>query len=456
MPAVPIATLLIVDDEAAQMKALLDTLEIEGYSAIGFTSATAALAALREQSFDLLLTDLMMPEMDGVSFLRAAFEIDPTMAGIVMTGHGTLDTAVQAMQTGALDYILKPFRLSAVLPVLARSLAVRRVRMENIELHRAVGMHELSQAVAHARAAQEIAEARATLTGELERKNQELEAANQAKSTFLSTMSHEIRTPMNAILGYAQLMLRDPSLGAEAKANLAIIGRSGEHLLTLINDVLDMSRIEAGRTEINPVTFNFSTLLNDLAAMFRLRAENKALRFEMLVDGESVPYVVADEGKIRQALINLLGNAIKFTQRGQVILRVNLHQKSADALWLSARVEDTGAGISDEEQQKLFKPFSQTQRGREIQQGTGLGLAITRSYARLMGGNVTILSSPGNGSIFHFEIPVERGAAGVAIKRPKCAIAVSLACGPRANVPGVLPRILVVDVISSRNPGLAD
>ena len=145
-------------------------------------------------------------------------------------------------------------------------------------------------------------------------------------------MSHEIRTPMNAILGYAQLMLRDPGLGADAKANLKIIGRSGEHLLALINDVLDMSKIEAGRTELNPATFNLPRLLDDLAAMFRLRAEAKALRFEMLVDGESVPYVVADEGKIRQVLINLLGNAIKFTQRGQIKLHVTLEQRSADRL----------------------------------------------------------------------------------------------------------------------------
>src|ERR1019366_10301301 len=143
----PIATLLILDDEAAQMKALHDTLEIEGYSAIGFTSAGAALAAIREQSFDLVLTDLLMPEMDGVAFLRAAFEIDPTLAGIVMTGYGTLRTAVKAMQAGALDYILKPFRLSAILPVLSRALAVQRLRMENIELHQAVGMYELSKAV---------------------------------------------------------------------------------------------------------------------------------------------------------------------------------------------------------------------------------------------------------------------------------------------------------------------
>jgi signal transduction histidine kinase/FixJ family two-component response regulator len=265
------------------------------------------------------------------------------------------------------------------------------------------------------------------------------EAANRAKSTFLSTMSHEIRTPMNAILGYTQLMLRDPSLGIDAKTNLIIIGRSGEHLLTLINDVLDMSRIEAGRIELKPVTFNLSGMLNDLAAMFRLRAQAKALRFEMVVDGESVPYVVADEGRIRQALINLLGNAIKFTERGHVKLHVTVEQRSADGLWLSARVEDTGSGITEEEQKKLFEPFSQAKRGITVQEGTGLGLAISRKYARLMGGDVTMTSSAGNGSTFRFEIPIEPGDAGVALKRTAARRVIGIRDGANA------PRILVVD-----------
>src|SRR3569623_377706 len=147
MPAEPIASLRIVDDEAAHTRALQDTLEAEGYRITTFTSPTNALEAVRGNAFDLVLTDLMMPEMDGISFLREALAIDPTIAAIVMTGHGTLDTAVQAMQTGALDYLLKPFRLSTVLPVLARSLAVRRVRTENIELQQAVGMYELSKAM---------------------------------------------------------------------------------------------------------------------------------------------------------------------------------------------------------------------------------------------------------------------------------------------------------------------
>jgi CheY-like chemotaxis protein/nitrogen-specific signal transduction histidine kinase len=264
------------------------------------------------------------------------------------------------------------------------------------------------------------------------------DAANRAKSTFLSTMSHEIRTPMNAILGYAQLMSRDPNLSADAKANLAIIGRSGEHLLGLINDILDMSKIEAGRIELNPATFNLPRLLDDLASMFRLRAEAKALRFEMLVDGESVPYVLADEGKIRQALINLLGNAIKFTRQGQIRMHVTLCRKS-DQLWMSAHVEDTGSGLTDDEQKKLFEPFTQTSRGVNSQEGTGLGLAISRKYARLMGGDITVSSQRGQGSTFRFEIPIEPGDAGVAIRRKAHPRVVALRAGQES------PKILVVD-----------
>jgi PAS domain S-box-containing protein len=277
------------------------------------------------------------------------------------------------------------------------------------------------------------------LNRRLEETAEEADAANQAKSTFLSTMSHEIRTPMNAILGHAQLMLRDPTLGSDAKANLKIIGRSGEHLLALINDVLDMSKIEAGRTELNPATFSLLRLLDDLAAMFRLRAELKGLRFEMSVDGEASPYVVADEGKLRQALINLLGNAVKFTQLGQVKLQVSLEQRTGDQLWFSASVEDSGLGITKEEQSKLFEPFTQAGRGLRSHEGTGLGLAISRKCARLMGGDITVTSQPGQGSVFRLEIPIERGDASVAVRQPALRRVIAVRAGQEA------PKILVVD-----------
>ena len=242
---------------------------------------------------------------------------------------------------------------------------------------------------------------------QLEVAAKEAEAASRAKSMFLSTVSHEIRTPMNAILGCAQLMSRDPELGANAKANLKTICQSGEHLIALITDILDMSKVEAGRTELNPSTFNLTQLVEGLASMFQFEARAKALRFEVLVDGESVAYIVADVGKIRQVLINLLGNAIKFTAWGQVTMHITLERKGADQLWLSAQVLDTGSGIATEEQEKLFQPFTQVKRGMRKQEGTGLGLAIGRSYARLMGGDITVTSSLGQGSIFHFEIPIE-------------------------------------------------
>jgi len=267
----------------------------------------------------------------------------------------------------------------------------------------------------------------------------QLEAANRAKSVFLSTMSHEIRTPMNAILGYAQLMLRDSSLGSDATANLKIIGRSGEHLLTLINDVLDMSKIEAGHTKLSPATFNLPSLVDELAAMFRLRAEAKALRFEVLTDGVVLPSIVADEGKLRQALINLLGNAIKFTTRGWVKLHVTLEQRKEDHLWLMAQIEDTGPGISGEDLATLFEPFSQVNRGLQSEEGTGLGLAISRHCARLMGGDITVSSSPGSGSVFRFEIPLEHGETRIGIKRSVPRRVTGIRAG------AIIPRILVVD-----------
>jgi hypothetical protein len=178
-----------------------------------------------------------------------------------------------------------------------------------------------------------------------------------------------------------------------------------------------MSKIEAGRTELNPTTFNISQLVENLTSMFRFAAQAKALSFDVCVDGESVSYIEADEGKIRQVLINLLGNAFKFTSRGHIRLQVTMQQRAAGQLWLSVQVQDTGPGISDEEQTKLFRPFHQMKRGFKAQEGTGLGLAIGRGYAHLMGGDITVTSSLGQGSTFHFEIPVKSGGISAGIEQ---------------------------------------
>jgi signal transduction histidine kinase/CheY-like chemotaxis protein len=238
----------------------------------------------------------------------------------------------------------------------------------------------------------------------------EAQAASKAKTMFLSTMSHEIRTPMNAILGYSQLLARDPALGTEARACLKIINRSGEHLLTIINDVLDMAKIEAGGLHLTVRVFDLRELMHDLEAMFSLRAAAKGLQFRLHMSGDSVEYILADPGKIRQVLINLLGNAIKFTERGRIDLRVSVHSRPTDGqLLLSVQVVDTGLGMTPDEQSRMFRPFAQGLAGQRVRGGTGLGLAISQGAAQVMGGSITVSSKPGEGSSFHFEIPVGRG-----------------------------------------------
>ena len=244
---------------------------------------------------------------------------------------------------------------------------------------------------------------------QLEVKAQEAETANRAKSEFLANMSHELRTPLNAILGFAQLMERDQMLNSQQHNSLATINRSGEHLLALINDVLEMSKIEAGRTVLNPESFNLHRLLQIIKDMFQLRASAKGLVLEFETDPNLPHFVVGDRGKLRQVLINLLGNSIKFTSKGGVILRVKVKswhkQYPGEKLCtLYFEVEDTGKGIRPEELDKIFDPFVQTASGAQARGGTGLGLAISRQFIRMMGGDVCISSALEKGSTFYFEI----------------------------------------------------
>lgn len=282
------------------------------------------------------------------------------------------------------------------------------------------------------------------------------ESANRAKSTFIAGMSHEIRTPMNAVLGFTRLLQQEPTLGTEHRSMVDEIGRSGEHLLLLINAVLEMSKIDAGHVEIDLAAFDLVATVRDLELMFRGRVEEAGSRFSVVAD-DLPRFVVTDAVKLRHILVNLLSNALKFTVEGSITMRAWTTSTESD-LRLIVDVEDTGEGIAKSDLERVFEKFAQTDQGRN-RGGTGLGLATSREYARLLGGDLTVESEAGRGSRFHVEVPIE-----LSLEAPVWteALLLSASLSPvgkaraeHATSASGAPRLVLPEAISSLPPALA-
>lgn len=377
--------ILTIDDSATVRHYLRRILSQRGAEVEGVDTGRAGVDTGLAQKFDLILLDLMLPDMNGIEVLREFRAADDETAVIVLTGEGGIKAATAALQQGADGYIEKQDATSGDTEAFLYQLQKAVERRRALVAERALRA-ELAEKVEQLK----ISEQRAL-------------EANRAKSAFLANMSHELRTPLNAILGFVQLLNRDENLTDRQVEVLGIINRSGEHLLGLINDVLSISKIETGRLTLNEHAFNLRALLDSLRDMLTIRAQSKGLYLVFELSDDLPEIVRGDEGKLRQCFINLIGNGIKFTESGGVMLRVEWEDDH-----LRCVVDDTGQGIADEEQSKLFEPFVQTESGRKSLEGTGLGLAITRNFIRLMGGEVSVSSQLGRGTSFLFTVDMER------------------------------------------------
>jgi signal transduction histidine kinase len=372
------ARLLIVDDESAQMRALCDTLGAEGYAVHGYTSAQLALTELRPGQFDLVLTDLKMPEMDGITLINAVRQIDPTLGAIVMTGHGTIDTAVQAMQGGALDYILKPFKLNVILPVISRALDVQRLRRENAELQ------EREQ-----------------------RRSEELAAAYQDLESFSYSISHDLRAPLRTIDSFAQVLEDDfaQALGEEGRRVIGIIRRGSQKMDQLIVGLLEFSR--AGREHLDLERIDMTALARSAAADAIAAYTGPKAR----IDIAELPTAAGDATVIRQVWYNLIGNALKYSaKRQEPTIAISGRIEDRDAVY---RVEDNGAGFDMRYVDKLFGVFQRLHRTEDFA-GTGVGLAIVHRIIARHGGRIWAEGALDVGACFQFALPIaapDRAAA---------------------------------------------
>lgn len=367
MPDPKDVRILVVDDEVVLMQALCDTLRERGFEAVGFTGGEPALAALRKQPFDLVLTDLMMPDMDGITLLREAAEIDPNLVVVIMTGQASVDSAVEAMKAGALDYITKPFKLAAIMPVLDRALGVRRLRVENAEL-----------------------------AEDLRTRTEELEAANDELEAFAYSVSHDLRAPLRAIASFSEIIREDhgEELAEEAVELLDRIDRNAQRMSDLISDLLTFSRLS--KKPFDRELVDVGLLVSDVVD------EISKDRGERYVQIQDLPETAGDPTLLRQIFANLLSNSFKFTRHRE--------EPQIEVGWCGDEnehcfyVKDNGAGFDMQYASKLFNVFQRLHSETEFE-GTGVGLSLVRRLVQRHGGRIWAEAEVDKGACFYFTLP---------------------------------------------------
>jgi signal transduction histidine kinase len=372
--------ILVVDDRPENiytMQKLLKNLPVQVITA---RSGNEALSAILHHSFFLVLLDVQMPEMDGfeVATLMQDSDVAKGTPIIFVTAISKDDKFVfEGYDSGAVDYLFKPIQPQILLHKV-------KVFLELYE-QRKILLDEISK--------------RKKIELELERAKQDAISANESKSIFLANMSHEIRTPMNGILGFAQILKNEETLSEDHREDVMCILSNGHHLLKLINDILDLSKIEAGEMKLHCNDFDLKKLIQEIETMFRVQCEHKNLELNITCPENTRILRHGDETKLRQVLINLVGNAVKFTDTGKVLLKLSNPEKSS----YSFEIIDTGVGISKENQKYIFNAFQQSEEGIK-KGGTGLGLAIAFKQIQLMGGRLDLESEPEKGCRFFFTL----------------------------------------------------
>lgn len=389
-------TILVIDDEPHLLHGYVRILTRAGYNVTGADLGIKGWELAQHMKPDLILLDVLLPDMNGFELCQR-IKSDPHLhvtSILMLSGTKiTSDDQAEGLESGADGYLLKPISKRELL---ARVQAMLRLKHAETQLSHA--LEELQQK-----------------NEQLQRKNEELqhakeaaEVANRAKSTFLANMSHELRTPLNGILGYAQILKRKRGVDKAQYEGLDVIYTSGQHLLTLINDVLDLVKIESGKIELYPEPVNLSTFLEGVAGVMRMAAHQKNIHFVYETDTHLPVGVECDKRRLRQILLNLLGNAVKFTESGGTVTfkieYCRLTSEHYSIVNLKFSISDTGVGITPEQMKTIFEPFEQMGDEKKRREGTGLGLTISRQLVELMGGNIHVESTLGNGSTFWFEI----------------------------------------------------